>query len=204
MRRRSHIFYRGRCRQCIPPQAPGPIPGPAQRRILRRPPGRKPGKACRTCSDTIGASTKNKGGDDMDGAQLSMPVAAAPGRLALEFLRYLMVGGLAFLVDYGVLWLVHSALGWHYQLATLLGFCAGLFTNYLLCVAWVWRGTKATTLRDFAIFTTIGIGGLLLTVLLMWLSVSVAKLAPELAKPFIAGIVLLWNFGLRRLFVFFR
>lgn len=124
-------------------------------------------------------------------------------RLLQEFMTYVLVGGLAFLVDYGVLWLSLQA-GLHYAPATVLGFCAGLSTNYLLCISWVWRGTSATSLRDFINFALIGIGGLLLTLLLMWLAVDLARLRPELAKPFIAGIVLVWNFGLRRLFVFFR
>jgi putative flippase GtrA len=124
-------------------------------------------------------------------------------KLAREFFNYLLVGGLAFAVDYAMLWLGLN-LGLHYAAATLLGFCAGLATNYLLCVSWVWRGTHATTLRDFLLFAAIGIGGLLLTLLLMWLAVDIAHLSPKLAKPFIAGAVLVWNFGLRRLFVFFR
>lgn len=124
-------------------------------------------------------------------------------RLAREFFSYLLVGGLAFAMDYGVLWLC-LGLGLHYAAATLFGFAAGLTTNYLLCVLWVWRGTQATTLRDFITFSLIGIGGLLLTLLLMWLAVDLAQLSPKIAKPFIAGIVLVWNFGLRRLFVFFR
>lgn len=130
---------------------------------------------------------------------LPAPVRA----LIVSFCNYLVVGVIAFAVDYGLLW---SALGLHlsYQLATVLGFCGGLLTNYMLCVAWVWRGTNATSVRDFALFAVIGMGGLLLTMLLMWLSVSFAHLDPRVAKPLIAAIVLVWNFGLRRLFVFFH
>lgn len=119
------------------------------------------------------------------------------------FFYYSIVGGLAFFIDYGVLWLFLN-LGFDYLFATVLGFCAGVAVNYFLCVNWVWPGTRATTLRDFVVFTVIGIGGLLLTLLLMWLAVETAHLDPRLAKPFIAGFVLVWNFGLRRLFVFFH
>ncbi|NSL55312.1 GtrA family protein [Uliginosibacterium aquaticum] len=135
--------------------------------------------------------------------ETSLKLDGSEFRLLREFFSYLLVGGLAFAVDYGVLWLALN-LGLHYAVATLLGFCAGLATNYLLCITWVWRGTRATTLRDFIVFTVIGIGGLLLTLLLMWLAVDIAQLSPKLTKPFIAGLVLVWNFGLRRLFVFFR
>ena len=123
--------------------------------------------------------------------------------LLQAFFRYLLVGGLAFLVDWGVLTLGVS-FGMDYRVATALGFVFGLITNYLLCIAWVWRGTQARTLRDIVIFTLIGVGGLGLTELLMWLAVDLAALRPSIAKLPIAGIVLVWNFGLRRLFVFFH
>lgn len=137
-------------------------------------------------------------------AESGLPALPKGKALAQEFVRYLAVGGLAFLVDYAVLWLCYESLGMHHQAATTLGFCAGLATNYLLCVLWVWRGTKATSLTDFATFTLIGLGGLALTWLLMWSFVDQAGTSPLIAKPFIAGIVLVWNFGLRRAFVFFR
>jgi putative flippase GtrA len=131
---------------------------------------------------------------------------AAPVRrrgILLELLRYIVVGGLAFVVDWSILRLgLH--LGAHYLVATALGFAAGLALNYALCVAWVWRGTSATAWRDFAVFALIGLGGLLLTGGLMRLAVESGGLSAPVAKLPVAGIVLLWNFGLRRLFVFFH
>lgn len=123
--------------------------------------------------------------------------------IALQFIRYLAVGGVAFLVDYFFLNLCLH-IGLHYLIGTVIGFIAGLATNYSLCVLWVWRGTKARTMRDIFVFTLIGIGGLALTALLMWISVDHFQIDPRIAKAVIAGIVLFWNFGLRRIFVFFR
>lgn len=137
----------------------------------------------------------------------SAPAVALPGRgvaaLVQSFLKYVVVGGIAFIVDWGLLKAGVSS-GMDYRLATALGFTGGLVTNYLLCIHWVWRGTQARSLRDLAVFTLVGIGGLVLTELLMWLAVDFAHLRPTLAKLPIAGVVLVWNFGLRRLFVFFR
>jgi putative flippase GtrA len=124
-------------------------------------------------------------------------------RLILQFMRYTLVGGLAFVVDFGLLSAVLYLDG-HYLLATLIGFIGGLITNYLLCVFWVWRGTQAKTTRDIVVFSLIGVGGLLLTAFLMWVSVDLLALDPQISKLFIAALVLVWNFGLRRLFVFFR
>jgi len=120
-----------------------------------------------------------------------------------QFSRYLAVGGLAFVVDFAVLsglLLLHS----HYLVATMAGFAVGLVTNYLLCIWWVWNGTQAKSAQDFLVFSLIGLGGLLLTLVLMWIGVDLFGANPQWAKAVIAGIVLLWNFGLRRVLVFFK
>ena len=123
--------------------------------------------------------------------------------LALQFLRYVAVGGTAFAIDFLVLTGALD-LGIHYIAATIIAFMAGLLVNYCLCVLWVWSGTQARSIRDIFIFTVIGIGGLLLTVCLMWLLVDVFSLNVRASKVMVASIVLLWNFGLRKTFVFFR
>jgi putative flippase GtrA len=123
--------------------------------------------------------------------------------LQREFLRYLLVGGCAFLLDWGLLAL-GMALGWHYQIATLCGFVAGMLCCFWLSVRFVWRGTRATGWRSFVVFALVGLGGMALTSLLMWLAVQTFALRPELAKPFIAGLVLGWDFLLRRHLVFYH
>lgn len=130
-------------------------------------------------------------------------IPSNPKALAAQFIHYSLVGGIAFVVDFALLSLV-IFLGGHYLLATLVGFLAGLAVSYLLCVLWVWRGTQAKTRRDMMLFSVIGVGGLLLTAALMWLCVDRFSLHPQVAKVLVAAMVLLWNFGLRRAFVFFR
>lgn len=123
--------------------------------------------------------------------------------LAKAFAKYVIVGGAAFAIDFGLFSLSISA-GAHYLVAVTLGFCAGLIANYMLCVVWVWRGTQARSLRDLVVFTLVGLGGLALTWLGMWVCVEWLHWAPRPSKVALALIVLVWNFSLRRLFVFFR
>jgi putative flippase GtrA len=137
------------------------------------------------------------------GNEGNRPISGTRFGLPLELWRYTVVGALAFVCDWAVLRLC-TGLGAHYLVATALGFLVGLSLNYSLCVAWVWRGTSATTWRDIAVFTLIGIGGLLLTEGLMRYAVESIGLAAPIAKLPVAGIVLLWNFGLRRRLVFFH
>ncbi|MDB5814149.1 MAG: GtrA-like protein family [Rhodocyclales bacterium] len=140
----------------------------------------------------------------------SLPLAEASSlrvdaRAALlqAFIKYVAVGGIAFVVDWGTLNLC-LWLGLHYMLGTALGFVFGLLTNYSLCVAWVWPGTRARSVRDVIVFSLIGLGGLALTELGMWLSVGLMHFHPSPSKIVLAAIVLVWNFSLRRIFVFFH
>jgi putative flippase GtrA len=131
-----------------------------------------------------------------------------------EFLRYVLVGGLAFMVDFGVLYLARTF--WFPTpgvsgviLATACGFAGGLVTNYVLSSLFVFKkvseGAKRHKLRSFVIFTATCLIGLGLTELLMYLGV---RLAGErrylLVKCFTAGVVLLWNYGSKKIFVFQR
>lgn len=122
---------------------------------------------------------------------------------AREFFRYAVVGGISFLLDWALLAL-GVALGVHYLAATAGGFLAGLVCCFVLSVGWVWRGTRARDLHAFLMFGLIGLAGMGLTMLLMWLVSGLGGARPELAKPFISGVVLLWDFLLRRSLVFHR
>ncbi len=124
--------------------------------------------------------------------------------LWIQLLRYGFVGGLAFLVDFGVLALLHHGLRWNLYLATALAFCAGLCANYLLSKWAVFQQkAKHGRVAEFITYAVIGVIGLGWTELLIWLLSEKLGAAPLLAKAVAAVLVLLWNFLARR-FVLYR
>jgi putative flippase GtrA len=123
--------------------------------------------------------------------------------LVVQFLRYALVGGLAFVIDFSVLTSLVSV-GVHYMAATTVAFMVGHLVNYCLCVLWVWSGTQARSFKDIFIFVLIGFVGLLLTVVLMWLAVDVCSWDVGVSKIITAMLALMCNFALRRIFVFFK
>jgi len=125
-------------------------------------------------------------------------------KLGMEFIQYVVVGGIAFLVDWFLLTRSITWWGLDYRVATALGFVTGLICNYALCVFWVWRGTQARTFKDFALFTAIGAAGFGITELGMWIGVGLAGFSPSPVKFVVAIVVLFWNFVLRRFLVFNR
>ena len=132
-------------------------------------------------------------------------------RLLKEFLRYLVVGGTAFLVDYGTLFLlsrfVFREMGdVGVYLATAIGFIAGLTYNYILSLLWVFQGAKerqqGKSVGGFALFALIGIIGLLLTEGGMYVGFQLLQIHYMVVKLFVAALVLLWNYGARKLLIF--
>lgn len=126
--------------------------------------------------------------------------------LAGQFLRYLVVGGMAFVVDFGLFALCLYAFEWHYLLANLVGLVAGLVLNYILSVGWVFsacqRKLEKRKAAEFAVFAVVGFAGVGLNELLMLLMVGSMELPEMLSKMFAAAIVLAWNFGGRKLILF--
>lgn len=121
----------------------------------------------------------------------------------IQFFRYCFVGGLAFLVDYGSLYLLSDKFGLHYLLSASIAFIAGLVVNYLISTYWVFSESKFQDKRkEFAIFAIIGLIGLGLTEGLMWLFTDLAGLHYMLSKLITAALVLLWNFIARKLILF--
>ena len=105
-------------------------------------------------------------------------------------------------------------------LATALGFCVGLIVNWVLSVKFVFRAVKdekeVRSKKSFALFTIIGVFGLIITELGMLGLVAVLPEFPLfgttvflgvtwakwLAKAMMTLIVLVWNYIGRKLFIF--
>ena len=129
----------------------------------------------------------------------------SPDSAVGQFLRYLVVGGVAFVVDFGVLVLLTEVLSLHYLTSAAIAFCCGLVTNYILSITWVFSTRSLASKRtEFTIFSIIGVVGLGGNELLMYLGTDVLGLDYRLSKLITVAIVLFWNFGMRKLILFSR
>jgi len=130
--------------------------------------------------------------------------------LILELLRYVVVGGIAFLADFGTLVLAQElflkAYPWGVYVATVLGFIVGLAVNYVLSLTFVFisakdRG-KGRTFGAFLIFGIVGVVGLGLTELGMWIGIELLSWNYMIVKVLVTGAVLMWNYLGRKILVF--
>ena len=133
-----------------------------------------------------------------------------PMTLVCEFLRYAVVGGIAFLADFGTLVgfqeLVFRRWAWGVYAATVCGFVIGLAVNYFLSLLFVFtqakdRG-KGRSFGAFVVFGTIGLVGLGLTEVGMWIGIEGLGWNYMLVKIIVTGAVLVWNYLGRKLIIF--
>lgn len=120
----------------------------------------------------------------------------------IQFFRYLFVGGLAFVVDFGLLYVLTEFCGLHYLLSATISFTAGLMINYLISMVWIFQSSGYNKLVEFLTFAAIGIVGLLLTNLLMWVFTDHVGVHYMISKMLTTAIVLSWNFFARKYILF--
>lgn len=121
----------------------------------------------------------------------------------LQLFRYFFVGGGAFIADYLTLWFLTDICGLHYLLSAAIAFLVGLTCNYLLSTAWVFDHNRLKNRwAEFAVFAIIGVAGLGLNELIMYIGCDLLHLHYMVAKLISTGIVFFWNFFARKFILF--
>ena len=124
-------------------------------------------------------------------------------KISIQFFRYIFVGGTAFLVDFGSLYILTEYFGIFYLLSAAIAFKLGLIVNYLLSVRWVFnKHTLDNRFHEVGIFTLVGIVGLGLNEVIIWFFTSNMHLFYIYSKIISAVLVLFWNFFARRYTIF--
>jgi putative flippase GtrA len=125
--------------------------------------------------------------------------------ISLELVRYTVVGGLASIVDVGMLVVLIRYMGVYYLHAAAIAFCFGLLTSYMLSIAWVFHERKfQNPFVELGLFTLIGGIGLLGNGVCMWFLTEYAHLHYLFSKMVSALFVFLWNFLAKKYVLFHR
>lgn len=124
--------------------------------------------------------------------------------LLLQFFRYSFAGVSAFLVDAGILFFLYQ-LGIHYLTASAVGFVAGMLVNFLVAKRFVFCTCSKCVGRagEFLIYCLIGLAGLALTEVFMFLFTDVVGFYFMVSKTITASLVFIWNFNARK-FILYR
>jgi len=130
-------------------------------------------------------------------------LTAKKNSLPAQFLRYFIVGGVAFIVDFALLYLLTEFARLHYLFSASIAFMAGIAVNYTLSVTWVFNHRSIDNrMHEFAIFVVIGILGLAFNAALMWFFTELAGLYYLGSKLIASALIFLFNFGARKALIF--
>ena len=97
--------------------------------------------------------------------------------LIKQFLKFGAVGGMAFLIDYGALFVLSEVFGIYYLIANAISFTVSVIFNYTCSMKFVFSGKEGMSKRkEFVIFVILSVLGLLVNEFLMWLGVDIFNL----------------------------
>ena len=121
----------------------------------------------------------------------------------LQLFRYTFVGGFAFVIDFVTLYLLTEYLNFHYLTSAIIAFIFGIITNYIFSVKWVFnkRPIEKKWL-EFLLFTLIGITGLALNQLFLWVLTDIFLIYYLLSKLITSFVLYFWNFLIRKKLLF--
>ena len=121
----------------------------------------------------------------------------------LQLFRYTFVGGFAFLVDFGTLFALTEYLHIHYLVSAGISFVLGLIVNYFMSVKWVFNNSgMKNKFVEFMFFALIGLVGLGLNELFLWVLTDLLLIYYLLSKIITTFIVYFWNFFARKIMLF--
>ena len=121
----------------------------------------------------------------------------------LQLFRYTFVGGFAFLIDFGALFILTEYFNMHYLVSAGIAFILGLIVNYFLSVTWVFNSRVIENRwLEFLLFSLIGLIGLGLNELFIWILTDILVIYYLLSKVITAFIVYFWNFIARKTMLF--
>ena len=121
-----------------------------------------------------------------------------------EFVRYICVGGVAFIADFTLLAILTQA-GLHYLPSAFMAFLLGTWVNYQLSVRWVFSYRAIDTRgTELGLFLMVGVMTLGVSLSLMALLINGFAIPVLIAKCVVTVFTLVANFVGRRVLLFSR
>ncbi len=120
-----------------------------------------------------------------------------------QLFRYTLVGGVSFMADFTTLIFLTEFHGVNYLFSAGVGFLVGLIINYILSIVWVFsESSYENKMIEFIFFLSIGLIGLGLNELLIWILTEKVKTHYLVSKITTTALIYFWNFFVRKYLVF--
>lgn len=122
-------------------------------------------------------------------------------KLVNQILKFGVVGVIAFLIDYGLLYILTEYANIYYLISSIISFTVSLIFNYILSIKWVFDVTKKQTYKEVIAFVVLSVIGLGINQLVMYLGSDIMHIYYMLTKLVATAIVMVWNFITRKIFI---
>ena len=122
-------------------------------------------------------------------------------KLLNQILKFGLVGGTAFVIDYVLLYFCTEFLHIHYLISSIISFTVSVIFNYILSIKWVFHVKKKQDVKDFVIFIILSVIGLGINSLIMYVMVEKFGVYYMLSKIVSTAVVMVYNFITLKIFV---
>lgn len=123
-------------------------------------------------------------------------------KLALQIIKFGIVGVIAFIIDYSILFILTDFFSVYYLLSAAISFTISTIFNYFCSMCWVFEGKKNIKKRnELMIFIFLSVIGLGINQVMMLILVEQIKIFYMISKIIATCVVMIWNFITRKLFL---
>ncbi|WP_072371397.1 GtrA family protein [Thermophilibacter mediterraneus] len=122
--------------------------------------------------------------------------------LVEQFLKFGVVGAVAFVIDYGILMLLSQVVGWDPLPSSVVSFVVSLLFNYVASMHFVFeRRDDLSRRRELVIFVALSVIGLGINSAVIWAGTAAlgdGAVAVTVTKLVATVVVAVWNFVSRK------
>lgn len=123
-------------------------------------------------------------------------------KLFQQFMKFGVVGVIAFVIDYGLMVFLTEVFGVNYLVSATISFTVSTVFNYFASMRYVFRHKEGMSRRrEFIIFVVLSVIGLGLNNICMWTGVELLGIHYMITKIGATVIVSVWNFVTRKIFL---
>ncbi len=123
-------------------------------------------------------------------------------QLFIQIFRFVIVGGLAFIIDYITLIFFKEIIGLSLLSSAAIAFITSVIFNYIMSIKWVFDvDEEKSAKKNFIIFIVLSIIGLAITELIMYIGSDKLSINYLIVKIFATAIVMVFNFITRKIFL---
>ena len=123
-------------------------------------------------------------------------------KLVSQFVKFGLVGVIAFGIDYGIMVALVELLQMNPVVASAISFTVSVVFNYYASMRYVFTHREdMSKTKEFIIFVILSVIGLGINTVLMYVGVDLLVISYLLVKLFATAVVLVWNFVSRKIWL---